>query len=85
MSSAINVPKIVDDSKDPHDGKWGGTVTNLCKQVMVVDLERIKAYTKDIIECDEEGDAGLACMDQKWLLHLVRKSCSSDLVDLVDR
>ena len=69
MGSAINIPEIVDDSKDPHAGKWGGTVTNLCKQVMVVDLERIKEYTKDIIECDEEGDAGLARMDQKWLLH----------------
>ena len=85
MASAINIPEIVDDSKDPHAGKWGGTVTNLCKQVMVVDLERIKEYTKDIIECDEEGDAGLARMDQKWLLQLVRKSCSTDLVDLVDR
>lgn len=85
MSSTIEIPSIVDETKEPHDGKWGGTPINLCKKVMAVDMETIKAYVKDILECDKEGDAGLGCMDQKWLLLLLRNSCSSDLLNLVDK
>jgi len=85
MTSTIEIPSIVDDTKDPHDGKWGGTPTNLCKKVMAVDMETIKAYVKDILECDKGGDEGLGRMDQKWLLLLLRNSCSSDLLNLVDK
>ena len=85
MSSSIIIPSIVDDTKNPNDGKWGGSTKNLCKEVMSVDMETIKEFVKDIIECDKPGDAGLSRMDQKWLLLLLRKSCSSDLINLVDR
>ena len=85
MRSAILIPTVVDTTATtPSSGKWGGTVSDMTKEIASTDLSTIKEFVADILTYDEDGDQGLARMDQKWLLLLLRGSCTSDLLKLVD-
>ena len=82
MMETLNIPALVNAAGTNPNERWDlNTKKNLLRHFGSIDLDTVKTWQSDMLLWGKEYQKE----DQKWLLELARKSCTTELKQKVER